>query len=293
MRRVARITITTAILATALAAVAWRMSGGGFYAVQTASMGTAAPVGTLVLDEPAGRLHVGEIISFHPPGTDEIFTHRIARLDPDGTIETKGDADGAVDPWQLDRREILGRAVTTIRYLGWLLEAIPILVPGLAVAWLLTYAFVAPEWRTAARGAAFLAVTMLAIAVLSPLINSDVISFARGAGDGAAGEVVSTGLLPLRVAALGGTAQTITDGQVARVTTRQLQPHHRFELQVAPDWQFWWILPLASLTLLPACLSLTVRERDPQSVASTVSVIASATSARSLSDSARTNSVGV
>ena len=256
-----RVEVVLAVLALVLAAgaIAWRATGGSFYAVQTASMGTTAPVGSLAIDQPIGHLHVGELISFHPPGSGRIFTHRIVALTPDGGIHTKGDINGAVDGWLLTRSQVLGHVITIVPYAGWLIRAIPILALGLALVWLLTRSFVAPEWRTTTRISGLVAVTVIALTSLHVLVNSAIITFNRD-HHGAHAAVVSTGLLPLSVTASGGTSRIITDGQVARVSTQRVGPHNHYQLQIDPDWQPWWIIPLALLAVLPGLLSLTVKE---------------------------------
>src|SRR5205823_2708831 len=129
--RIVEIALVAFVLATAAGAVVWSVQGGSFYAVETASMGEAAPVGTLVIDRPASRLQVGDLITFRPPGIGRIFTHRIVGFTETGGIRTKGDINGAADSWTLPRTRVLGRVVTTVRYAGWVLRAIPILALGI------------------------------------------------------------------------------------------------------------------------------------------------------------------
>ena len=256
-------TVLTAVLALVVvaAAVAWHATGGSFHIVRTASMGTAAPVGSLVLDRPIDRpLSAGEVISFHPPGSDEVFTHRIVAIGPGGVIHTQGDINAAPDGWTLTRSEVLGRTVATIPYLGWVVRAMPILAIGILLVWLCTIRWVQRAWRTTARAAGLAIVVVVAITVYRPLFGASIIVFGHGHGPrgGAAGAVVSTGIVPARVTAVGGSAQTIGDGQVARVFTRRPSAPHHYELTVEPAYELTWILPLLLLLAIPPALSLAV-----------------------------------
>jgi hypothetical protein len=51
--------------------VVWRAEGGRWERVESPSMGTVAPVGTLLWVKPAdfAALRPGDFISFRPPGT--------------------------------------------------------------------------------------------------------------------------------------------------------------------------------------------------------------------------------
>ena len=72
--------------------------------VTSPSMGAAAPVGTLLLTRPvtAGQVRVGDIIAFHPAIEPRVsFTHRVVEVDPAGGLHTRGDLNGATDPWTL------------------------------------------------------------------------------------------------------------------------------------------------------------------------------------------------
>ncbi|RFA13148.1 hypothetical protein B7R22_14210 [Subtercola boreus] len=86
-----------------LAALVFFITGGRWFVVQTPSMGETAPVGTLILTTPTnGQVAVGDIITFRPPTSPgEVYTHGIIAISADGAISTRGDINGATDPWQL------------------------------------------------------------------------------------------------------------------------------------------------------------------------------------------------
>ena len=69
-------------------------------------------------------LKVGDIIAFQK--NKVIVTHRIAIIE-DNFIKTKGDANNSVDPFDLTGREVLGKVIFRIKYIGyptiWINEA--------------------------------------------------------------------------------------------------------------------------------------------------------------------------
>lgn len=65
------------------------------YAITTGSMEPVLPVGSLVFTAPNATPRVGEIIAF--PYNGEIVVHRLIKINPDGMIVTKGDANDSVD----------------------------------------------------------------------------------------------------------------------------------------------------------------------------------------------------
>ena len=70
----------------------------------TPSMCPAVCVGSLVADQPLnGALHTGELISFHPPGSMEIYTHKVSAILRNGMIQTRGIANPTHDPWLITR----------------------------------------------------------------------------------------------------------------------------------------------------------------------------------------------
>ncbi|MCB4209087.1 S26 family signal peptidase, partial [Arthrobacter sp. UM1] len=66
------------------------LAGLRAFIMETPSMGTAAPVGSLVLTAPAqtGDLSVGDIVTFKQDGAKETHTHRVIAAGKDG-VRTK------------------------------------------------------------------------------------------------------------------------------------------------------------------------------------------------------------
>ncbi|MFC1830354.1 hypothetical protein ACFL0O_12190 [Thermodesulfobacteriota bacterium] len=57
-----------------------------------------------------GRIRIGDVVLFFPPGEEEAVVHRIVRISPKG-IRTRGDNSLCNDPWQLKPSTIAGKVV--------------------------------------------------------------------------------------------------------------------------------------------------------------------------------------
>jgi len=104
---------------------------GGFkvYTVLTGSMEPAVPTGSLILTRtgiPAEKISVGDIATFKSPRSDDVLiTHRIAEVIGEGEglrFITRGDANGAVDPWEVRAGNIEGIYRQHVPYVGFALE---------------------------------------------------------------------------------------------------------------------------------------------------------------------------
>src|SRR5664279_5294756 len=111
--------------------------GGGyrFFVVQTPSMATTAPVGTLVGVHPEASYGIGDIISFER--SDRSYTHRIVAQTAQGWV-TKGDLNGAPDPLPVTNSQITGKVVFIGKYLGFLVDALPWILLGAAIVYAIT-----------------------------------------------------------------------------------------------------------------------------------------------------------
>ena len=255
------------VLALLVGAVAtagvWRVSGGRWERVETASMGTTAPVNTLLWVEPASfdTLAVGDFITFHPPGHPELtYSHRVAAIDADGTIETQGDIT-ARDPWRLTRGDLVGKVVMTWKGVGWLVVAAPVLLGGGLVLWALVWSVRDRTWRlpVAIVGGALL--LSVAIVVYRPLIRAEQLGFGAVPG-GARATYVSTGLAPVRLQAYRGPHVDLRDGQVGSVTITQKDPTGRYGIAVHPHVPPWWWLAIVVVCFLPALWTLAIGRPD-------------------------------
>jgi signal peptidase I len=88
------------VASAGLALGAWR-----FTVIDTGSMRPTLNPGdvTVLTSEPLANLKRGQIIAFHPPGEPSLTVmHRVYSISRSGggiTIQTKGDANNATDPW--------------------------------------------------------------------------------------------------------------------------------------------------------------------------------------------------
>ena len=93
------------------------------FVVRSGSMEPNIPVGSVVFVKPQQTYDVGNIITFGKNTKTEIpTTHRIvekhtATTPP--TYLTKGDANGADDPREIEEREIIGQVIVSIPYIGY------------------------------------------------------------------------------------------------------------------------------------------------------------------------------
>lgn len=71
---------------------------------------------------PADQLDVGDIIVFSPPKQDIPVVHRIIDVNPDGTFQTKGDAnpDQIWYEKSIKSSQVHGKEIFIIPFLGWI-----------------------------------------------------------------------------------------------------------------------------------------------------------------------------
>jgi len=251
---------STAVVAGLLlvGAMLFVTGGGRWFVVETPSMGEAAPVGTLVVDRPVRveTLRVGDIVSFETaanPGTT--YTHRIVSIDADGGIHTRGDVNGATDPWTLGQAEIIGTPVALVPHVGWLLRAAPILLIGTLIVWILTSPFTDRVTRASLRIAGGALTASYAAFVLKPFVNVATIENTSGAHSVTA-TVISSGIFPVRVSGHGSDSVHLVDGEVGRVTIHQLTAngHYQLAANIDLDPAGWALLLAVCVVPLVLCL---------------------------------------
>ena len=150
----ARGVLGIAVLAFAVLAVGPHVFGYRTMTMLTASMAPEIEPGdvTIATSVPVSEVTEGMVISYHMPvGDRRVVTHRVVSVDraADGsvTVQTKGDANDAVDPWiaSLDGetvyqvRAVIPEAGELIRFLRTpvINEALLYGAPALLAAWLL------------------------------------------------------------------------------------------------------------------------------------------------------------
>ncbi len=90
--------------------VAYGFHAAGYqkFVVETGSMVPTLDPGDLVVDRPArGDFHVGDIITFRHGQGNDLVTHRIVEITPQG-IKTKGDANRTADAWTIPDDFVVG-----------------------------------------------------------------------------------------------------------------------------------------------------------------------------------------
>lgn len=99
------------------------------FVVQSGSMEPAIPTASIVFSLPQNSYQQGDIITFQPDGDKtKIVTHRVEfKLYPDGVenealFVTAGDANEDVDRWEVRNEHIIGKAVLTVPYVGYLVD---------------------------------------------------------------------------------------------------------------------------------------------------------------------------
>ncbi len=258
LRRVAAWAGVALLLGAVLALGGWRLHGGRWVRVETASMGTTAPVGSLLWVAPTryADLRKGDLITFTPPGHDRTYSHLVRSVEPDGTLRTQGRIT-APDPWRLGPEDVHGRVVMVWKGVGWLLLAAPVLLGGgLLVAALATwFPDRAARSSVALVGAAL--VIVAALVVYRPLTRAEQLGFEQVNG-GARATYVSTGLVPVRLRAQGGNAVVLRDGEVGSVLApaqRRSEDQARFEVAVSPQLPLGWQAALVGLCFVPVLVA--------------------------------------
>ena len=260
------------VLAAAVAVVAlggclgWRADGGTWVHVESPSMGTAAPVGSLlwVGEVDPARLEAGDLITFHAPNGGT-YSHRVLTRYDDGTLATKGDLPGP-DPWRTDPADVVGEVRATWPGVGWLVVAAPLLLPGIALVQLVR-GLVRRDRRLPVTMVLGAVVVSVVLAVYRPLVGAEQVAFVP-AGGGARATYVGTGLLPVRLHAegAGGESVVLRAGEVGSVDVRSTGADGDFRVGLEPDLPRWWWLAVTLGCLTPAAVAAVrgSRVKKPQ-----------------------------
>jgi hypothetical protein len=204
-----------------VAAFGWQLSGGHLYVMGTPSMCPSVCVGSLIGDRAlSGPLHTGELITFHPPGSTELYTHKISAIFANGMIQTRGVANPTHDPWLITRSNIVGRVVWTVWGLGWALKALPLLAVGV-LAWILARARISPASRRSWDRLWLTALALIPVWVLNPLVRGVMaeVTVSRGHVHQGQARVVNTGLLSAAFRPAGrGRGITLASAHIGHMT---------------------------------------------------------------------------
>jgi signal peptidase I len=198
--------LAVSVVLSALAVFGWYLSGGRLLAMTTPSMCPTVCVGSLVAVQPLeGGVHPGELVTFRPPGQSATFTHRVVKVEDNGSFTTQGDAEASPDPWLVPPSDVVGRVSFTLAGVGWWLRALPMVAAGTIVLLFARRAYRLRNRRTFERTFGVLIVAVPLI-ILRPLIRGELIENVadphhRGWFKGL---FVNTGLLPAHLSVAGG-----------------------------------------------------------------------------------------
>lgn len=244
-------------LGLALTAIFW-LQGGRWFGIQTASMAEYAPVGTLVLSLPVlfHSLKVGDMILFHPPQSPkETYFHRIYSITSDG-IQTKGDiSNSSVDPWQLHQKDLIGHEVGRVVNGGWLLEALPIIVVGGIILYVISHFYTPKYWRFPVQVLGSTIISSAVIVTLKPLVQSQLLSNLFKDGK-ATVSLVNTGILKLHAQSNGGTGVDLRQGQVGEVVTSHSNNNGYFNVALSMSLEWWGWAIVALILAMPVLICL-------------------------------------
>jgi hypothetical protein len=267
-RRIVWISIASGIFALFIIAGSFYLAGGRWYVIQTPSMAEYAPVGTLVLSTMAGLggLRKGQTILFHPPGSKEVYFHRILSIS-NGDIRTKGDLNSAVDPWTLHHANLLGTEVARIVGIGWLIQALPILLIGGLILHVVTRYYVYRYWRFPVRVLGWSVLVSLAAFLLKPFVRAVLLTQTVAHGR-AFSTLVPTGLLDLHAEAVSGSSAVLRPGQAGSVMSDHAAHSGLFEVDLSPALGLgaWLILILIWLVPVILCVLYAIRHPQPDPV---------------------------
>ena len=260
-RRVARLVAgLAAAIAVALVAVVAvaLLCGMRWFVVETPSMGTAAPVGALVLTRPApADVQRGDVIAFTPPGGSHVYTHRVLEVSPDGALRTKGDINGAPDPWTVPHAAVLGRTVAVLPGAGYLVRGVPGLVAGGMLIWAATLLIRRRDQRAAARVIGLHVVATVVVLWLHPFVRVVLIA-TESAADSVRASMVSTGLLPVRLVDSAGTVLARLPAGHPEVVSLPATASARSHVLAVPDLGPGMQMALIAVALVPAVLVFLV-----------------------------------
>jgi len=241
--------VGTLIAVAVLGSIGWRLAGDSMYTIATPSMCPDLCVGTLVFDRPAvGPVEVGEVVTFRPPGTSVVYTHRVVAVLADGSFKTSGDALKKVDPWTVPRSNVIGHVVANVRGLGWLWRSLPWMAGGL-VCIVIARRAVRDRFR---RQVDLLSITMLIVVpvlVMRPLLRASVISWHVIKGGSVVMTLVNDGLLPARFHVIvGPIISHVAPGHVITMVGRAQASGLVAVGQTASF--YWWEWALAAVVVL-------------------------------------------
>ena len=113
--------------------------------VESGSMAPTIPLGSALVVSPSETYSIGDVVTFQRVTDDEVTTHRIIGeevLEGKAVFIMQGDANNAADQRPVEKREIVGKVVFHIPYLGFILDFLRkplgfMLIVGVPAIWIL------------------------------------------------------------------------------------------------------------------------------------------------------------
>ena len=256
------VVLLLAVLAGLSSAAAWQATGGRWAVVETPSMGTAVPVGSLILTRPRplDRLDVGDIVTYRPPNLHSWYTHRVVAVDADGSLKVQGDANGTPDPFPVTQDELVGQVVQHWPGLGWAVRALPTVLLGVVVLLGATHLYVNARWRSSVRVVGICLVFAIASLLLRPFVHPVLVATTTDTdGTTMRATVASTGILPTRVSGAPGQHVDLHSGEIGSVALGPTAtPGGPAMVNGTAHLTGWWIVGVGGVSLLPMLWVLTV-----------------------------------
>ena len=224
-------------------------------------MGTAVPVGSLILIRPVtlDQVGIGDIVTYRPPTLHSMYTHRVVVVQADGRLRVKGDANGALDPFPVSQDMLVGQVVEHWRGLGWLLRALPTVLLGMVVLLAISHLYVSPRWRSSVRVVGSCLVVGLASLILRPFVHPVLVATSVDSdGTTLRATVASTGMLPTRVTGAPGQHIDLLSGQLGTVVVQPATAGGPVLINGTAHLTGWWLVGVLLVSLLPMLWVLVV-----------------------------------
>lgn len=234
------------------------LAGFRFFTIVSPSMGETAPVGTLVVTQPQQQYREQDIISFYRSGN--IYTHRLTRVSNESYI-TKGDLNAAEDSRPVKQADVIGKAVVVAPIWGWVWQALPILIIGWVIVYLVSCIRRLREgWRWPVRIVGGTLVLILATLIVNPWLRVDMLSIATHQHGEVRLHVVNTGIFPIR----DDDGNRIYSGQTAIVRATDTDAQGRYVYIPRPSLGALGVLFALLWCLLPLFVALIVKLPPPE-----------------------------
>lgn len=235
------------------------LAGFRFFTIITPSMGETAPVGTLIVTQPQQSYAKDDIISFYRSGS--IYTHRLTKVNDDQTYTTKGDLNITEDSLPVAPRDVIGKAVVVAPIWGWVWRALPILLIGWVVVYLISCIRKLRErWRWPIRIIGGTLVVIIATLILNPWLRADMLSIATHQEKEVKLHIVNTGIFPIR----DDDGNRIYTGQTAIVRATDTDSQGRYVYIPRPSLGTIGVIFALLWCLLPLFVALLVKLPPPE-----------------------------